>query len=114
MLYVVRYACDPINVSKARAIIEHDLRTMQTTPVPSDELQQAKALLLREIPLSESSVDSIAHGLISRITLGLPLNEPTLAAQRYMNLNVEQVKAAFIKWIRPSDLVQVTQGPSPQ
>jgi len=114
MLYVVRYACDPANVSKARAIVEHNLRTMQTTPVPPDELQQAKALLLREIPLSESSVNSIAHGLISRIILDLPLNEPTLAAQQYMKLNAEQVKEAFKKWIRLDDIIQVTEGPSPR
>jgi zinc protease len=87
---------------------------MQTTPVPPDELQQAKALLLREIPLSESSVNSIAHGLISRIILDLPLNEPTLAAQQYMKLNAEQVKEAFKKWIRLDDIIQVTEGPSPR
>lgn len=114
MLYVVRYACDPTNVSKARAIVEHNLRTIQTTPVPPDELQQAKALLLREIPLSESSVDSIAHGLISRIILDLPLNEPMLAAQQYVKLTAEQVKKAFNRWIRLDDLVQVTEGPSPR
>lgn len=114
MLYVVRYACDPTNVSKARAIVEHNLRAIQTALVSLNELNQAKALLLREIPLSESSIDKIAHGLISRIILDLPLNEPTLAAQRYMKLTAEQVKEAFTRWIRLGDLVQVTEGPSPR
>jgi len=114
MLYVVRYACDPTNVSKVRAIVEHNLRAIQTALVSLNELNQAKALLLREIPLSESSVDEIAHGLISRIILDLPLNEPTLAAQRYMMLTAEQVKEAFTRWIRLGDLVQVTEGPSPR
>jgi zinc protease len=114
MLYVVSYACDPANVSKARAIIEHNLRVMQKTPVPHDELLQAKTLLLREIPLSESSVNSIANGLLSRIILDLPLNEPTLAAERYLKLTAEQVREAFSRWIRPNDLVQVTEGPSPR
>ncbi len=65
-VYEVSYACDPPNVSKARAIIVRDLKEMRTKPVSPAELRQAKAMLLREIPLSESSVDSIAGGLIYR------------------------------------------------
>ncbi len=111
-LYVVSYACDPLYIPRARAIVEQNLKEMQNTPVTPDELQKAKALLLREIPLSESSVESIAQGLIYRATHGLPLNEPTLAATKYAGLTAEQVKAAFMNWVRPSDLVQVTIGPT--
>ncbi len=112
-IYEVNYGCDPPNVSKARAIVKHDLTRMQTQPASSNELQQAKALLLREIPLAESSVDSIAGGLLSRATIGLPLDEPVRAARRYVKLTAADVKAAFAKWIRPADLVQVTEGPNP-
>lgn len=113
-MYSVTYGCYPSNVAKAKAIVEQNLREMQTTLLSPDELRQAKAMLLREIPLSESSVDSIAQGLISRIIQDLPLDEPTLAAHRYVKLTAEEVKAAFAKWLRPRDLIQVTQGPSPQ
>jgi len=82
--------------------------------VTPEELQQAKALLLREMPLSESSVDSIAEGLIYRAAHELPLDEPTRAAHRYLELTAKQVQAAFAKWVRPNDLVQVTEGPSPK
>ena len=112
-LYEVNYACDPPNVSKARAIIIRDLAEMRTTPVSAAELQQAKSMLLREIPLAESSIDSIAAGLIYRAALGLPLDEPIVAARRYIKLNASQVEKAFAKWIRPNDLVQVTEGPVP-
>ena len=111
--YVVKYACDPSNVDKARVIVQEDLKVMQTEPVSPEELRQAAALLLREIPLSESSIDGIAEGLIDRTVLNLPLNEPTLAAQHYVKLTAEQVRTAFARWVRPSDLVQVTQGPQP-
>jgi zinc protease len=111
--YAVRYACNPRNVSKARALVERNLTRMRTSPVSDDELRQAKAMLLREIPLSESSVDRIADGLLSRTELGLPLDEPTRAAHRYVKLDAQQVQAAFAKWLRPDDLVQVTQGPAP-
>ena len=113
-LYLVRYACDPGKVSLARAIIERDLKEMQKELTTPKELRQAKALLLREIPLSESSFDNIAQGLIYRATHDLPLDEPTLAAHHYVRLTAEQVRAAFATWLRPEDLVQVTQGPPSQ
>jgi len=113
-VYAVDYGCNPANVDKARAIVYRNLMDMQKQPVGPDELRQAKAMLLRRIPLAEASVASIAQGLLYRSKLELPLNEPTLAAQQYVALTAEQVQAAFGKWLRPSDLVQVSQGPAPQ
>jgi len=112
-VYEVHYGCDPPNVSKAHSIVARDLKDMQTAPPSDHEIEEAKALLLREIPLSESSVDSIAGGMISRSLIGLPLDEPIQAARRYVALKPEDVRAAFTKWIRPDDLVQVTEGPAP-
>jgi zinc protease len=112
--YSVNYACDPENVSKARAVIVRDLKAMQTTPVDDNELRQAKAMLLRQIPLAESSEDSIAGGLVSRSVTGLPLDEPVVAAHHYLDLTAPQVQAAFAKWLRPDDLMQVTEGPNPE
>ncbi len=113
-VYLVSYACDPPNVSKARALVEHELKAMRTAPVTAHELRQAQALLLREIPLSESDVNGIAGGLIDRATRDLPLDEPTRAAHRYVDLTAAQVQAAYAKWLRPDALVQVVQGPAPK
>lgn len=112
-VYLVDYACDPPNVGRARAIVETNLRQMQQTNVTAPELDQARALLLREIPLSESSTERIAKAWLQRAELGLPLDEDVRAAQRYVDLSAEAVRAAFAKWLRPNDLVQVTQGPTP-
>jgi zinc protease len=113
-VYEVNYACDPPNVSKARAMVVSDLKDMRNKPVTSCELRQAKVLLLREIPLSESSVERVAKGWLSRSVLDLPLDEPVRAAHRYIKLSAGDVRAAFAKWLRPDDLVQVTQGPAPK
>ncbi len=113
-VYEVEYACDPPKVSQARAMVVKDLKDLQTQDVPERELNQAKVLLLRAIPLSEASVDGIASGWLSRSTLGLPLDEPIQAAHRYLDLKAADVRAAFAKWIRPDDFVQVTQGPVPK
>lgn len=113
-IYRVFYACDPANVDATQAIVHQNLTEMQTEPVTPRELQLAKAMAIKEIPLAEASTDLIAQGLISRVELGLPLQEPARAARRYLSLNAEQVKTAFAKWLRPEDLVQVTEGPKPK
>ncbi|HZD49513.1 MAG TPA: insulinase family protein, partial [Silvibacterium sp.] len=112
--YSVNYGCNPENVSKARALIQRDLEQMRTEDVSAAELFQAKALLLRQIPLSESSEDAVAEGLLRRAEIGLPLDEPIHAAKRYFELNADEVKAAFLRRVRPGDLVQVVRGPAPK
>jgi len=112
--YSVDYGCDPDNVSKARLLVEQDLAAMRTTNVTDAELQQAKALLLRQIALSESSEDAVAGGFVSRALVGLPLDEPIRAGQHYYALTADQVRAAFDKWIHPEDFVQVVRGPAPK
>ncbi len=113
-LFAVFYACDPPKADQARAMIEEDLRSMQTATVTADELRQAKSLLIRQVPLSRSSMDGIAGDLLSLATRDLPLDEPQQAAKRYLALTADQVKDAFAKWIRPGDFVQVTLGPDGQ
>ncbi len=113
-VYQVAYACDPPNVSKARTMILNDLKDIQAKKVTARELHQAKLMLLRDIPLAESSVDSIANGWLSRSVLGLPLDEPVRAGRIYVKLTARDVQTAFAKWLRPAGLVQVTQGPEPK
>ncbi|HYW02933.1 MAG TPA: pitrilysin family protein [Gammaproteobacteria bacterium] len=110
---VVGFGADPDKVQPARRIIVHDLAAMAHSPVHESELHRAKAELVRQIPLSESSVDSIADGLLSRSTEGLPLDEPIRAALHYLSLDATGVQKAFRKYVRPSDLVMVSKGPAP-
>ncbi|MGA9851816.1 MAG: pitrilysin family protein [Gammaproteobacteria bacterium] len=113
-IFGVEYGSDPGKVEQARALIVRDLTEMQTTPVTAVELHRAKALVLRGIPLKQSSVDSIADGLLTYATDGLPLNEPVVAARHYMQLTAPEVQAAYKKWIRPADMVEIVKGPNPQ
>jgi len=112
--YTVEYGCNAENVSKARALVQRDLNQMRTQNVTDAELHQAKALLLRQIPLSESSEEAVAQGFLGRAEIGLPLDEPIHAAKTYYELSADQVRAAFFKLIRPEDFVQVVRGPAPQ
>src|SRR5207244_13629747 len=78
----------------------HSFPTRRSSDLPA-ELQQAKALLLRQLPLAESSEDGVANALVRRAQIGLPLNEPERAAKRFYDLTADDVRAAFAKWIRP-------------
>jgi zinc protease len=112
--YTVTYGCDPQNVSKARALVQRDLEQMRTQDVSADELHLAKAMLLRSIPLGESSEEGVAQGLLRRAVIGLPLDEPIVAAKKYYELDAAQIKAAFARHLRLDDFVQVVRGPVPQ
>ncbi|HEX4031786.1 MAG TPA: pitrilysin family protein [Terracidiphilus sp.] len=112
--YSVDYGCDPQNVSKARALIIRDLNQMRTEDVSASELHQAKALLLRQIPLSTASEDAVAGSLLGRAVMGLPLDEPVIAAHKYMALTADDVRKAFDKQVKTGNLVQVVRGPAPQ
>jgi zinc protease len=113
-LFDVVFACDPPNVAKARNIVEENLKKMQATPVTPSELRQAKTLLLQDIPLSQSSTEGIAQMFLGLSIEGLSLDEPIRAAKRYLEATAEEVQAAFSKWIRPQDFVQVSLGPKPE
>ena len=112
-VYLVDYASDPQNVTKAANMVAQEVSAMQRNPVGADELTRVKACLLRQLPLSEAGVEEIARGLLGRSDLGLPLDEPSVAARRYIGLDGAAVQEAFRKWLRPGDLVRVTEGPAP-
>ncbi len=111
--YNVNYGCDPANVSKAAMLVKRDLAQMQTEDVTPAELLQAKALLLRQMPLHESSEDAIASAVLDRASLGLPLDEQRRAAARYLAMTADEVRSAFGRRVRPNDFVVVLRGPAP-
>jgi zinc protease len=94
-------------------MVSREVTAMQDAPVGMDELTRVKACLLRQLPLSEAGIGEIARGMLARSDLGLPLDEPTRAAQHYIDLDAAAVQAAFRKWLRPQDLVRVSEGPTP-
>jgi zinc protease len=111
-VYSISYGSAQENTLKARALIERDIEQMRTAEVSADELHQAKAFLLRQIPLNESSEEEIAKGLLARAEAGLPLDEPIRQVENYLTVNAAEIRAVFAKRIRPDDFVQVVRGPS--
>ena len=112
LAYEVQWGCDPQNVSRVAGIVQRDLQTLQSSPPAADELLRAKALAVRELPLRESSQSGVADTLLDRATAGLPLDDAS-AEQRFVRITAPQISAAFAKYIRPNDFVQIVQGPPP-
>jgi zinc protease len=110
--YSIEYGCDPQNVTQARAIIDRDLHDIAATAPGDEELNRAKIQLIRDLDLSEGSVDGIASRLLEDAVSDLPLDQPTRGAGIVLGLTGEQVRAAFAKWIDPARFVQVDEGPA--
>jgi zinc protease len=77
-------------------------------------LQQAKGILLRQIPLGESSFGAIAGNLLTYSMEGKPLDESSVAAQHYLALTANEVQQVFAKYVRPGGLVTAVKGPAPK
>jgi zinc protease len=109
-IFNVSYGCDPSNTARAKKMVERDFQDIQEKEISTDELLRARIQLLRKIPLSEASIDNIAEQYLSLSLQDLPLEEPLNAAGRYRTITASQVREAFMKWLRPTQFVQVTLG----
>jgi zinc protease len=112
--YVVNFGCDPDKVAEAGKLVVQDLKQMQAAPISATELQQAKGILLRQIPLGESSFGAIAGNLLTYSMEGKPLDESSVAAQHYLALTANEVQQVFAKYVRPGGLVTAVKGPAPK
>jgi zinc protease len=110
--YAVSYGCDPDKVGAARAMVIRDLKQMQTEPVPTVDLDLAKGILLRRIPLGESSFGAIGSRLLTLSLEGKPLDASTIDGQHYLQLTPQDVQQAYAKYIRPEAFVTAVKGPT--
>lgn len=110
-VYRVEFGSDPDKVGTASALVVQNLKRMQQEPVTDAELRQAKGILLRRIPLGESSFGAIGGQLLSMSQEDKPLDAVTVAAQHYLALTAPEVQQAFAKYVRPDAMVKAVKGP---
>ncbi|MGH8145257.1 MAG: M16 family metallopeptidase [Rhodanobacteraceae bacterium] len=113
-MFFVSYGGDPDKVAPADRLVQKNLKSLREVPVKPEELLNAKQAQIRSIPLGVSSIKGIAGSLLHWSYNGLPLDEPMVAARHYLDLDAGQVQAAFRKYIHPTHLVQVIEGPVPK
>ena len=112
--YTVSFGADPDKIAAARAIIAKDLAQMQHEPVSAADLARAKGILLRQIPLGESSFDAIGGQLLELAVEDKPLDELTIAGRHYLRLTAAQVEEAYAHHVRPEGFVTAVKGPAPK
>ncbi|HJU25500.1 MAG TPA: pitrilysin family protein, partial [Rhodanobacteraceae bacterium] len=112
--YSVTYGCDPDKVVAARTMVVRDVKRMQEAPVSDADLTRAKGILLRRLPLAESSFGGIAGQLLTFSLEGKPLNATTIAAEHYFRLTAKQVQDAFAEHLRADAFVTAVKGPAPK
>ncbi|WP_233842176.1 pitrilysin family protein [Dyella sp. 2HG41-7] len=113
-IFFVQYGSDPDKVAPVDALVRQNLIDMQTTPIKQSELDNARQYEIRSIPVSVSSISSIARSLLEWAWHDEPLDQPMVAAKHYLTLTPTQVQAAFKKYLKPANLMQVVQGPKPE
>ncbi len=113
-VYSVSFGSDPDKVLPAAALVMKDLKQMQQEPVSDDDLKRAKGILLRQIPLGESSFGAIGNQLLTLSIQGRPLDAMTIAGQHYLKLTAPEVQQAYAKHTSPDRFVTVVKGPAPK
>ena len=109
--YAVSFGSDPDKVAAASALVVQDLKQMQQEPVSEEDLKRAKGILLRHIPLGESSYDQIGGQLLTLSIEDRPLDALTIAGQHYLQLSAFEVQQAYASYIRPDGFVTAIKGP---
>ena len=109
--YAVSFGSDPSNVAAASALVVQDLKQMQQEPVSDEDLKRAKGILLRHIPLGESSYDQIGGQLLTLSIEDRPLDALTIAGEHYLQLSALEVQQAYASYIRPEGFVTAVKGP---
>jgi len=112
--FLIGFGSDPDKVRPARQAAIADLARMQTTPITDAELTEAKAALLRRMPLQRASFNGLANLYLTLIEDGLPLDTPAHSAQAIFATTPQAIQSAFKTWVRPADLAQFVQGPAPK
>ena len=113
-VFYVSYASDPDKVPAADALVRENLERMRSQPVTESELANARQYEIRSIPVGVSSVNRIARALATWSYRGEPLDQPMVAAKHFLALSADEVRAAFTRYVKPDDLMQVVQGPVPK
>jgi zinc protease len=109
--FSISFGAAPQNVDRAQALALDDIRRLQSTPLPSARLAEAKALLMSALPLRLQSETGIAQELLRNASEGLALDDGYIQARRELAANAADVQQAAAKWIRADGFVRVVQAP---
>lgn len=109
--FSIEFACLPSNQSRIASLVDAEIARMKTQPVGDFELALAKASIVRQTQIADSSVGAIGGELLDEATNGLPFDQAHIDAEHFLGTDSRAIVEAFSTYIKPENFVRVIQGP---
>jgi len=109
--FTVEYASAPQNSARITALIGAEIERMKTEPVGDFELSLAKASIVRQAVLGQSSTGSIGGTLLDQAASGTPFDQGRIDADRFVATDAKAIQAAFAEYVKPQNFVRIIVGP---
>ena len=113
-IYGVLFGADPGSVKAARQHVVQELQIMSAKPVPVEELNRARAHLIREMIISNATMGAPSRRDANLILRGLGWEHLNDAARAYQAATPESVRDAFKSYVRPDEFATFVLGQMPQ
>jgi zinc protease len=109
--FTITFASDTKNVARAQAAALGVIERLRTRPLPPEELQRAKALLLAQRVLPLDSYEGVASDLLSDAADNWTSADEHTYWARILSVTPEQLRNAMHRWIDPQHFNRVVVAP---
>ncbi len=107
----IEYACTPANQPRIASLIDSEIDRMKTQPVGDFELALAKASIVRQTEIANSSVSAIGDSLLENASQRVPLDQSHIDVEHLVATDAHAIQSAFAEYIKPQNFVRIVQGP---
>lgn len=102
----------PQRVVEAVKFVRSQLERLQTEPVSTTELQEAKVRLVSDALLDEASSSGQAKQLLDIVLNNLPSNYYRTLNERFAHITAADVQRVAKTYLKPGRLIEVYAGPA--
>jgi zinc protease len=109
----ISFRAIPSKADQALAVVQQQLRRLQTEPVSVTELDRQKIRLAASAVIAEQSTFAIAGDLMNIGLNDLPLDYYATYAARFAKITPADIERVAKTYLHPDNLVEVRTGPKP-
>ncbi|GAC1586080.1 MAG: pitrilysin family protein [Candidatus Velthaea sp.] len=107
----ISFRAIPSKADAAVAIVQQQLRRLQTEPVRTGDLERQKIKLAASAVIAEQSTYAIAGDVINIGSNDLPLDYYATFATRFAKITPAEIERVAKTYLHPDNLVEVRTGP---
>ncbi len=107
----IEFACLPQNEPRIASLIDAEIARLKDEPVGDFELALAKASIVRQTVVAQSSSAAIGGALLENASNGYPLDQAEVDARQFMATDARAVQRSFAAYVKPENFVRVIEGP---